>query len=130
MIPGVTFNWSNPATRYLTGTEFHLEWSASKHLIRQLTVGLVGYHYDHLSGDSGAGALLGPFKGRVTAFGGSIGYTLKLGEIPVPTSVRVLRELDIQNRFECTATWLSIEAPLWVAPPKPEPEPKAVAARF
>lgn len=130
VIPGITFNWINPATQYLTGTEFHLEWSASKYLTKQLSVGLVGYHYDQLTGDSGAGALLGPFKGRATALGGSIGYTFKLGEIPVSTSLRVLREIETRNRFEGTATWLSIAAPLWVAPPKAAPEPKTVVNRL
>ncbi|MGE7415088.1 SphA family protein [Methylobacterium tarhaniae] len=130
VVPGFTFNWINPATQYLTGTEFHLEWSVSKYLTKELTVGLVGYFYDQLTGDSGRGDRVGPFKGRVTALGGSIGYTFKLGEIPVSTSVRVLRELDTRNRFEGTATWLTIAAPLWVAPPKPAPEPKTVVAKF
>ncbi|MDP4006060.1 transporter [Methylobacterium sp. NEAU K] len=130
VVPGITFNWINPATQYLTGTEFHLEWSASKYLSKELSVGLVGYFYDQLTGDSGRGDKVGPFKGRVTALGGQIGYTFQVGEIPVSTNVRVLREFAVANRFAGTATYLTISAPLWVVPPKPVAEPKLVTAKF
>src|ERR1700712_1470602 len=130
VVPGVTFNWINPATQYLTGTEFHLEWSASKYLSQELSVGVVGYFYDQLTGDSGRGDRIGPFKGRVTALGGQIGYTFKVGEIPVSTNVRVFREFDVTNRFTGTATYLTISAPLWVAPPKSVAEVKPVITKF
>lgn len=130
VVPGITFNWINPATQYLTGTEFHLEWSASKYLSKELSLGLVGYFYDQLTGDSGRGDRIGPFKGRVTALGGQIGYTFQVGEIPVSTNVRVLREFDVTNRFAGTATYLTISAPLWVAPPKPVAETRPVIAKF
>ncbi|WP_310352973.1 transporter [Methylobacterium sp. BE186] len=127
--PGITFNWINPATQYLTGTEFHLEWSASKYLSKELSIGLVGYYYNQLTGDSGPGDRIGPFKGRVTSLGGQVGYTFKLGEIPVSTNVRFFREFDVRNRFTGTAAYLTISAPLWVAPPKPAAEPKVVVAK-
>ncbi|GJE61430.1 SphA family protein [Methylobacterium trifolii] len=130
VVPGITFNWINPATQYRTGTEFHLEWSASKYLSQQLSVGIVGYFYDQVTGDSGRGDRIGPFKGRVTALGGQIGYTFKVGEIPVSTNVRVLREFDVTNRFEGTATYLAISAPLWVAPPKAVAAVAPVIAKF
>ncbi|WP_186813076.1 transporter, partial [Methylorubrum extorquens] len=96
---------------------------------KELTVGFVGYFYDQLTGDTGPGDRVGPFKGRVTALGGSIGYTFKLGEIPISTSVRVLREFDTRNRFEGAATWLTIAAPLWVAPAEVAPKPKLIVAK-
>ncbi|GJD53874.1 hypothetical protein OPKNFCMD_6653 [Methylobacterium crusticola] len=130
VIPGFTYNWINPATQYLTGTEFHLEWSASKYLTKELSLGVVGYYYNQLTADSGSGDRIGPFKGRVTAVGGQIGYSFKLGEIPVSTNVRVFREFDATNRFRGTATYLTISAPLWVAPPKPVAEAKPVIAKF
>lgn len=130
VIPGVTFNWINPATKYLTGTEFHLEWSASKYLSKDLSVGLVGYFYDQLTADSGSGNRVGPFKGRVVSLGGQVGYTFHAGEIPISTNVRFYREFDVKNRFQGTATYLTISAPLWVAPPKSTPEPKAIVTKF
>lgn len=130
VVPGVTFNWINPATQYLTGTEFHLEWSASKYLSQHLSIGAVGYVYDQLTGDSGRGDGIGPFKGRVTAVGGQIGYTFKFGALPVSMNARVLREFDVTNRFQGTATYLTISAPLWVAPPKQAVEARPVVAKF
>jgi hypothetical protein len=130
VVPGITFNWINPATQYLTGTEFHLEWSASKYLSKELSVGLVGYYYNQLTGDSGSGDRIGPFKGRVTSLGAQIGYTFKLGEIPVSTNLRFFREFDVRNRFAGTATYLTISAPLWVAPPKPVAEAKPIVSKF
>ncbi|WP_238297986.1 SphA family protein [Methylobacterium soli] len=130
VVPGITFNWINPATQYLTGTEFHLEWSASKYLSKELSVGLVGYYYNQLTGDSGSGDRIGPFKGRVTSLGAQIGYTFKLGEIPVSTNLRFFREFDVRNRFAGTATFLTISAPLWVAPPKPVAEAKPIVSKF
>ena len=82
-----------------------------------------------LTGDSGSGDRIEPFKGRVTSLGAQIGYSFKLGEIPVSTNVRFFREFDIRNRFTGTATYLTISAPLWVAPPKSAPEPEVVVAK-
>jgi len=38
-------------------------------------MGLIGYYYQQITGDSGLGAKLGPFKGRVVALGGTMAYT-------------------------------------------------------
>lgn len=116
IVPGITFNWINPATQYLTGTEFHLEWSASKYLSKELSVGLVGYYYKQITGDSGSGDRIGPFKGRATSLGAQIGYTFKLNGVPVSANVRFFREFDVKNRFAGTAAYLTISAPLWTAP--------------
>jgi hypothetical protein len=129
VVPGITFNWINPATQYRTGTEFHLEWSASKYLSKDLSVGLVGYFYDQLTSDSGSGDRIGPFKGRVVSLGGQVGYTFHAGAIPISTSVRFYREFDVRNRFQGTATYLTISAPLWVAPPKATAEAKPIVAK-
>ena len=75
---GFTFNRTNTATDYKTGDEFHLEWAATKYLTKEFTIGMVGYFYQQLTPDSGTGARLGGFEGRVVALGGSIGYTFEL----------------------------------------------------
>lgn len=79
---GVTFNWTNTATNYRTGTELHLEGAVSYNLTPAFSVGVVGYHYEQLTGDTGTGANLGAFEGRVSALGGTVGYNFKLGETP------------------------------------------------
>ena len=122
---GFTFNRTNTATDYKTGDEFHLEWAATKYLTKQFTIGMVGYFYQQLTPDSGTGARLGAFEGRVIALGGSIGYTFEVGKLPVSTRIKVYREFDVQNRMEGTAGFFTVAVPLaidtnsQVAPPRP-----------
>jgi hypothetical protein len=117
---GVTFNKENTATNYKTGDELHLEWAATYNLDRQFSIGVVGYYYNQLTGDSGTGAILGRFKGEVTAIGGTVGYNFKLGELPVATRLKVYREFDVRNRLEGTAGYFTLSMPLYVShiPPR------------
>jgi hypothetical protein len=97
---GVTFNFENTATDYKTGNEFHFEWAIGYELGPGFVVGLVGYDYRQLTGDSGSGDHLGPFKGSVDAIGlGASGTTL-LGTMPVIMNVRVYKEFNVENRWE------------------------------
>ncbi|GAB4064469.1 transporter [Ancylobacter sonchi] len=109
---GFTFNGTNDVTDYTTGTEFHVEWAATKALTKQLSVGLVGYYYDQITGDSGPGARLGDFKGQVTALGGTIAYNFQLGPTPISARVKIYREFDAVNRLEGTAGYFTVAFPL------------------
>jgi hypothetical protein len=126
---GVTFNGTNTINQYRSGDEFHLEWAAMQHFSPEFAVGVVGYFYDQLNGDSGRGARLGSFKGRVVALGGEADYTFKLGALPVSTKLRVYREFDTENRFQGTAGVLTIAVPLYVDQAKAAPPP-VVKAKF
>lgn len=112
---GMTFNGTNNATDYRTGTEFHVEWAASKALTSALSAGVIGYHYQQLTGDSGAGATLGAFKGRVTALGGTIAYNFEAGTTPVTARIKVLREFEAENRTCGTVGLLTVALPLTAA---------------
>lgn len=109
---GFTFNGENPDTNYRTGTEFHAEFALMQHFSQAFAIGLVGYNYTQVTGDSGSGANLGPFKGRVTALGPNLSYNFKLGQIPVATNLRWYREFDANNRLEGDAGYLTVTIPL------------------
>jgi hypothetical protein len=109
---GFTFNWENPDTDYETGTEFHVEWALVRHFSKTLALGLVGYHYQQVTGDSGAGARLGDFKGRVTALGPTLTYSFQLGKLPVSTQWSYFHEFDVENRLEGDAGLFTISMPL------------------
>lgn len=109
---GFTFNWENPDTDYRTGTEFHVEWALIQHLSKTFTIGLAGYHYQQVTGDSGAGAVLGDFKGRVTALGPVLTYSFTVGKIPVSTQLEYMREFDTKNRAEGNMGMLNVTIPL------------------
>ena len=50
-----------------------------QHFSKQFAAELMGYHYQQITGDSGPGATLGSFEGRVTGLGPDITYTLMCG---------------------------------------------------
>ncbi len=119
---GFTFNFVNTATDYLTGTEFHLEGAIMQHLPSGLSFGAGGYHYRQVTGDSGSGARLGPFEGRVTAVGPMLGYVLKAGVIPINLKRPLVAEFDTQNRMKGNAVFATLSMPLHVFAPQTPPK--------
>ena len=111
-IAGITYNWENPTTDYKSGSEFHLEYAAVQNFSRQFAIGVNGYFYDQISGDSGAGARLGSFEGRVIAIGPVMNLNFKAGPLPVSTSLKYFREFDVKNRLEGDAGYATITIPL------------------
>jgi hypothetical protein len=111
---GFTFNGENPDTDYKTGTEFHVEAAVVRHFSKTFAFGIAGYHYQQVTGDSGAGARVGDFKGRVTAVGPTLSYTFQLGKLPVSTQWSYFHEFDARNRLEGDAGLLTISMPLSV----------------
>jgi hypothetical protein len=116
LAPGFTLNGENPDTNYKTGTEFHLEGAVMQHLSKTLALGIAGYHYKQVTGDSGSGAVLGAFKGEVSAIGPNLTYNFQIGTVPVLTSVRWLHEFNAENRLEGDAGFVTVTVPLGGAP--------------
>jgi hypothetical protein len=110
--PGFTFNWENPDTHYQTGTEFHVEFAALEHFSKKFAVGVAGFHYQQITGDSGAGAKLGAFEGRVTSVGPVMTYSFKLGKIPVSSQLMWTHDFDVENRLKGDLGLLTISLPL------------------
>jgi len=73
-VAGFTYNFLNTTTQYQSGVDFHLDWGASQFLSKQLFIGLVGYAYDQVGGDSGSGDRVGAFESRVFSVGPQLGY--------------------------------------------------------
>lgn len=118
---GFTLNGKNPATDYRTGTEWHLEAAIDKALSPAWSIGAQAYRFDQLTGDSGSGDRVGPFKGQVTGVGGSIAYNFKvMGKIPISLRFHGTKEFDAVNRLEGHSFWLDLAMPLHVKmPPGP-----------
>jgi len=114
---GVTFNLENEDTDYQTGTELHFEAAVMKHLSHTTAVGIQGYAFEQVSGDSGTGAKLGPFKGEVFAIGPTLDHTFVIGRTPVVTSLRYFHEFGAENRLEGDAVFLNVVIPLHVTAP-------------
>jgi hypothetical protein len=105
---GVMYNFENTATDYKTGNESHFEWAIGREIMPGLVFGLVGYDYRQLTGDSGSGAVLGPFKGKVDAIGLGFSGTTLVGTTPVIVNMRTYREFDVENRWEGNSSMASV----------------------
>jgi hypothetical protein len=116
---GFTFNGDNLELDYRTGTEMHLEASATKLFANGFSIGLAGYHYEQLTGDSGDDARLGAFEGRVTGIGPTIGATIPLHDRAIMTKLRWYHEFNVENRLTGDSVWLTAAIPLQPDPPHP-----------
>lgn len=104
---GFTYNFENPDTDYQNGIDAHLDWGASQFLSEQVHVGLVGYFYYQLTGDSGAGAVLGDFKSSVNGIGPQIGYLFKMGQLDTYLNLKAYWEFEADNRPDGWNSWLT-----------------------
>jgi hypothetical protein len=64
----------NDATQYLTGDEFHAEWAVGYKFDNGLILGVAGYDYRQITGDSRS------FLGTEDAVGPSLSYSTIIGK--------------------------------------------------
>lgn len=121
-VTGVTYNTINRDLQYRNGVDWHLDWGASKFLSKQLHVGLVGYAYQQLTTDSGAGATLGDFRSRVFGVGPQIGFLFPVGDMEGYLNLKGYGEFGAQNRAEGWNVWLTFA----ISTPAPTPPLKPV----
>ena len=112
VVAGLTYNFENRDTHYRNGNDFHVDFAASQFLSEQLHVGLVGYHYQQLTGDSGSGAKLGDFKSRVSGIGPQVGWFFPLGGKKYYANLKGFDEWGAKNRPEGWSVWLELAIPL------------------
>ena len=117
-VAGVTFNTENTSAQYTNGVDVHLDWAASQFLSASWEVGVVGYVYGQLTGDSGAGDRLGSFMSRIAAAGPEIGHPFVVGGRPAYVNLRAYWEFWAQNRVEGRAIYLTLAIPLGASPKK------------
>jgi len=119
-VTGLTYNLKNTDTDYKNGVDWHLDWGASQFLSKQLHIGLVGYVYNQLTGDSGGGDRVGDFKSRVVGIGPQLGYILPVGGYQGYLNFKVYKEFDASHRADGWNAW----ATFVISPAAPgEPPP-------
>jgi hypothetical protein len=77
---------------------------------------LAGYHYRQVTGDSGAGAVIGDFKGRVSALGPTVAWTGAWRRQPVVLAGSGYHEFDAENRIPGDVLFLNVTFPLGARP--------------
>lgn len=105
---GYTINLENTATNYQSGGEFHADFGYMYHFPMGLAAGAAGYVYQQVTGDSGTGAILGPFRGRVVGMGPQISYNTKFGKHDFSVAGQYYREFLGNNRFVGNAVYVTV----------------------
>ena len=108
---GYAINTENPDTDYRSGSLLHFD-AAIQQLLPMgsgfLTLGVEGFYFEQVTGDSGDGAKLGDFKGRTAGLGPVLGYILPLGNQALSAELKWLPELDTKKRLEGDYIWLKM----------------------
>jgi hypothetical protein len=109
VVAGLTYNFVNPHIDYKNGIDSHLDWAASKFLSKEWHVGIVGYAFQQLTGDSGSGARLGAFRGRVFGIGPQVGHMFKAWDgYQGYINVKGYKEFGAENRPEGWNAWVTL----------------------
>ena len=107
VVTGLTNNFENTSTDYKNGVDLHVDWGASQFLGKQFHVGLVGYAYEQITDDSGAGAQLGAFRSRIFGIGPQAGFLFPVGELQGYLNLKGYKEFGAENRPEGWNAWLT-----------------------
>jgi hypothetical protein len=118
LVTGVTYNLINPHTDYQSGVEWHLDWALSQAVSKDIYVGAVGYIYDQIGPDSGAGDHVGDFESRVMGIGPQINYTFSAGSVQTSVNLKGYWEFDAVHRPSGWNAWLTVS----LAPAEPADE--------
>ena len=119
-ITGVTYNFMNLSTQYQNGIDWHLDLGASYFLSKQVHIGVVGYAFQQLTGDSGPGATLGDFKSRVLGIGPQVGFLFPVGDLQGYLNLKGYKEFAAEHRPEGWNVWVTL-----AISPAAEPPPAA-----
>jgi hypothetical protein len=108
VVASTPYNFENPDTDYRNGIDGHLDVGVSQFLSERVQAGEVGYYYQQLTGDSGPGATLGPFKSRVAGVGPQLGYFFPAGRMQGYVNLKGYYEFAAENRPEGWNVWLTL----------------------
>jgi hypothetical protein len=100
LVPGFMINTKNNDTDYRTGSEFHLDAMFNQFFSETFALGLHGYYFKQVVGDSGSGAILGDFKGESYGIGPSLLWTPKVGRWYPTITANWLHDLGATNQLK------------------------------
>ncbi len=109
LFSGLDLNAENEDTHYKSGAQFHLDGTLAQHLpiLGGLAgLGVNGYWYEQVTGDSGTGANFGSFEGQTAGLGPVFSFAKKLGDLDLIAEVKWLHEMETQRRLEGDYLWL------------------------
>ena len=124
-VAGLTYNFKNPALQYQNGIDAHLDWGVSHFVSKQMHLGLVGYYYQQITGDSGSGATFGDFKSRVVGAGPQVGFIFPVADMQGYLNLKVYKEFAAEHRPEGWNAWVTFA----ISPKAPTPAASAALSK-
>ncbi len=100
--PGILLNTPNDDTDYKTGSEFHVDFTVNQFFAKNFAIGIRGYYYRQLSGDSGTGARLGDFKGESLGIGPGFLWQPEAVGGKLSIVAKVMFDVTATNRLKST----------------------------
>jgi hypothetical protein len=97
---GYIYNTENTDIDYQTGQEIHLDVMVNQFLSETVAVGIQGFYYKQVTGDSGRGAVLGDFKGEAAGIGPAVMWATQIKEVGLFVNFKWLYEFHAENRLE------------------------------
>jgi len=122
VVTGFTYNFIDSSTQYRNGVDWHLDWGASQFINPQVLIGAVGYIYDQIGCDSGAGDKVGCFRSRVVGIGPQVGVifpmSTPLGAMQGYLNLKGYGEFEGQHRPAGWNAWITLSiSPAAQTPP-------------
>jgi hypothetical protein len=106
-VGGLTYNFENEHTDYQNGIDGHIDLAASVFTSRTAFVGVAGYLYQQLTGNSGEGAVLGDFKSRMAGIGPQVGFFMPVGNMQGYLNIKGFYEFEQENRAADFNAWVT-----------------------
>ncbi len=108
LLSGILFNTPNNATQYKTGNEVHLDFMLNQFLSPHFALGFQGDYYHQVSGDSGAGAKLGEFRGESVGIGPAVLWSPAASKGKLSIIAKWLFDVENSNRLRANYGQLTI----------------------
>ncbi len=104
---GYLYNTENSDTDYQTGQEIHVDAAFNQFFSESFALGIHGFYLKQITGDSGAGAVLGDFKAEAAGIGPALLWNTKIGKKPISVIAKWLSEFAVEHRLEGDHIWVS-----------------------
>lgn len=105
---GIMVNTKNDDTNYKTGEEFHVDYVVNQFLSESFAIGLRGYYYRQVTGDSGSGAVLGDFKSESLGIGPGFFWTPEFAAGKLTIQGKWMHDVEHDNRFDSDYVTLAV----------------------
>lgn len=107
VVIGYGYNTKNDDTDYQSGDEWHIDYAINQFLTESLAVGVHGFYFQQISGDSGGGAVLGDFKAQAAGIGPALMWVPPQFNGDVALVGKWIHEFDSENRMQGDHVFLS-----------------------